>query len=149
MKLPFFKKKKFLEIDEATDGPIDYGMEPKRKFRWVLQFEGIPSFAVKRTERPTVYRGSDGSVSYGPLQVVVYDPMVPSVSETVWDWFQSGEKRDGMITLLTPNGEVLERWRFKELNMTYIKLGELDYSSSDPVEIEMQFYYSFVELVTE
>lgn len=148
MKIPFLKKKTFLETDEV-DSPIDYSLEPKRKFRWVVQIEGIPSFVVKRAQRPTAYRGTDGAVSYGPLHIVAYDPISPSVSETVWDWFSTGEKRDGMITLLNPKGEVLERWRFKELNMTYLNLGDLDYSSSDPIEIEMQFYYSYVEHITE
>jgi hypothetical protein len=85
------------EILEAQQMLADT-FEPKRKFRWVLAINGIDAFTAKTASRPqfvadeTVIdyinckRYLAGKITPSPLNVTLYDPIVPSSAQKVMEW---------------------------------------------------------------
>ena len=136
--------------------------EPKRKFRWVFAIEGIDSFLIKTTSRPTFttteqeipYINSTrylaGKTKFETLSVTLHDPIAPSGAQQVMEWVRthfesvSGRagyadfyKRDCQLKLLDPVGTVVELWDVKGAFITSAGYGDLDYGTEDPVEISL------------
>lgn len=134
--------------------------EPKRKFRWIVAINGIDAFTAKTATRPqitfdetvidyiNVKRYLAGKATWAPLNLTLYDPIVPSASQKVAEWirlcFENVTGRMGYaqfykktinLKMLDPVGAVVEDW---ELQGTWVQdsnWGDLDYSVSDPVDI--------------
>jgi len=136
--------------------------EPKRKFRWVFQIEGIDAFLMKTSARPTVSaeetvlpyinhtRYLAGRQTFGTVAVSLYDPIAPSGAQQVMEWLRlqfesvSGRsgyadfyKRDVQLKMLDPVGTTVELWDGKGAWITEANYGDLDYNSSDPQDISM------------
>ena len=92
--------------------------EPKRDYRWVLAIEGIDSFLVTATKRPSITIGnsqikfinsyrqiSNGKGVFGGISVELHDPIAPSGAQQVMEWirthYESVSGRSGYIFLLT------------------------------------------------
>ena len=136
--------------------------EPKRKFRWLLAINGIDAFTAKTASRPQLTfdetvidyinqkRFLAGKGTWAPLNIGLYDPIVPSASQKVMEWIRlcwenvTGRmgyaqfyKKTINLKLLDPVGAVVEDW---ELQGTWVQdsnFNDLDYSVSDPVEISL------------
>jgi len=140
--------------------------EPKRKFRWILQIEGIDAFLLKATARPEMSLESitidwinakrylAGKMEFGELALTLYDPIAPSGAQQVMEWIRlhyesvsarSGYadfyKRDIQLKLLDPIGTVVELWDVKGAMIISVKYGTLEYSTSDAAEIELSIRY--------
>ena len=137
--------------------------EPKRQYRWVLAIEGIDSFLIKSTARPTItlgtetipfinsYRKIGGKLSFGSLSVVLHDPIAPSGAQQVMEWIRthyesvSGRagyadfyKRDIQVKMLDPVGTVVELWDIKGAFLTNAGFGTLDYGGGEtPMSISL------------
>ena len=137
--------------------------EPKRDYRWVLAIEGIDSFLINATKRPTINIGnsqikfinsyrqiSNGKGVFGGITVELHDPIAPSGAQQVMEWVRthfesvSGRagyadfyKRDCQLKLLDPVGTVVELWDLKGTFITSAGFGDLDYSASDTTEISL------------
>ena len=136
--------------------------EPKRKFRWVFAIEGIDSFLIKTTSRPSFttteqeipYINSTryiaGKTKFETLSVTLHDPIAPSGAQQVMEWVRthfesvSGRagyadfyKRDCQLKLTDPVGTVVELWDIKGAFITSAGYGDLDYGTEDPVEITL------------
>lgn len=136
--------------------------EPKRKFRWVLEIDGIDAFMVKTASRPQITfdetvvdwinnkRKLAGKATWGDLSVTLYDPIAPSGAQQVMEWVRlnyesvtgrSGYadfyKRDIALKMLDPVGTVVELWDIKGAWASDINFNDLDYSASDAVEIAL------------
>ena len=73
----------------------DYSIEPKRKFRWVLSFRGIPQWILKRVTKPnfTVETTEHsfinykfyypGRVTWEEVSLTLADPVYPDASATM------------------------------------------------------------------
>jgi len=73
----------------------DHSIEPKRKFRWIMGFNGIPYWLLKKASRPTVtvteaehvflnYKFYfPGRVEYDEMSVTIADPLHPDASKTL------------------------------------------------------------------
>jgi hypothetical protein len=134
--------------------------EPKRKFRWILQIDGIDAFVLKTAARPqqtfeetvvdfiNVKRYLSGKGAWNPIQVTMHDPIAPSASQKIMDWvrlnfepltgrmgYASFYKKDISLKLLDPQGTVVELWDGTGCWPQDINFGDLDYASSDNVEI--------------
>jgi len=140
--------------------------EPKRGYRWVLALEGIDSFLIKGTARPTFtigstkiefinsYRYVAGKLDMGNLNVTLHDPIAPSGAQQVMEWIRthvesvSGRagyadfyKRDCQIKLLDPIGTVVELWDVKGAFITSAGFGTLDYGSDSLMEISLTLQF--------
>tara|TARA_B100001057_G_scaffold425772_1_gene449441 strand:+ start:87 stop:683 length:597 start_codon:yes stop_codon:yes gene_type:complete len=146
--------------------------EPKLKNRFIMEIDGIPAYLVKTMARPSiafdtvtldhinVKRYVKGKAQWQPIEVTLYDPIVPSGAQAVNEWirlhhesvtgvdgYSSEYKKDITFNLLSPNGEKIEQWIIKGAFLTAANFNDLDFASNDVVEIglTMQYDYAILE----
>lgn len=140
--------------------------EPKRKFRWILQIDGIDAFVCKTASRPQMTfeetvidyintkRYLAGKMAYSPMTITLHDPIAPSAALKVMEWvrlcyevltgrmgYASFYKKDITLKLLDPQGAVVEHWDLRGAWVQDSNFGDLDYASSDNVEINCVLRY--------
>ena len=134
--------------------------EPLRKYRWVFQIEGIDAFLMKTATRPTMTfekitidwinskRFLPGKHTFEEVEVTLIESLSPSSSQQVMEWIRlnfeavSGRsgyndflKRDIQLKMLDPIGTVCQLWDAKGAWIVNSNFNDLDYASSDVVEI--------------
>ncbi len=145
--------------------------EPKTKNRFIMYIEGIPAFTIKAMNRPqiqfdevvlehiNVKRYVKGKGAWQPLEITLYDPIVPSASQAVMEWVRQHHesvtgrqgysdfyKKDITFNLLGPVGDVVEEWTLKGAFIQSANFGDMDYGTSDPVEIAVTLQYDYAIL---
>lgn len=136
--------------------------EPKRKFRWILEIEGVESFVMKTAARPQAqfeetqidYINTrwwlSGKQSWQPISITLHDPIAPSGAQMCMNWlrlnyenltgrmgYATVYKKDITLKMLDPQGAVVEHWDLKGAWPTDYNWGDLDYATSDNVEISL------------
>jgi len=136
--------------------------EPKRKFRWIIEIEGVDAFLAKTANRPTytfeeitidwinTKRYLAGKFAFETLAITLYDPIAPSGAQQVQEWIRlnyeivSGRsgyadfyKRDLTLKLLDGVGNVVELWDLTGCWPTNVTYGDLDYASQEAVEMSL------------
>ena len=145
--------------------------EPKLKNRFIMQIDGINAYLIKAINRPTVEsdevilehmnttRYVKGKTRWQPLDITLYDPIVPSAAQQVIEWIRLGHesvtgrdgysdfyKKDVTFNLLGPVGDVVEEWELKGTYIQSANFGDLAFDSSDPVEITCTLRYDYAIL---
>ena len=145
--------------------------EPKLKNRFIMNIEGINAYLVKGMSRPSleseevilehmnVTRYVKGKSRWQPIDITLYDPIVPSAAQQVIEWIrlhhESVTGRDGYsdfykknitFNLLDPVGAVVEEWELKGAYIQSANFGDLAFDSSDPVEISLTLRYDYAIL---
>ena len=145
--------------------------EPKTKNRFIMYIEGIPAFTIKAASRPSIQfdeivlehinikRYLKGKGAWQPLEITLYDPIVPSASQAVMDWVREHHesvtgrqgysdfyKKDVTFNLLGPVGDIVEEWTLKGTYIENANFGDLDYGTSDPAEITLTLKYDYAIL---
>ena len=158
------------EMLEASDIMFT-PFEPKLKNRFIMQIDGIPAFMIKTANRPqitfdevtlehmNVTRYVKGKGRWQPLQCTLYDPIVPSAAQAVMEWVRLSHesvtgrdgysdfyKKDVTFHVLGPVGDVVEEWTLKGAFIQDATFGDLDFASSDPVEITLTLRYDYAIL---
>ena len=99
-----------------------------------------------------------GKASWQPLDITLYDPIVPSGAQAVIEWIRLGHesvtgrdgysdfyKKDVEFNLLDP-GDVVEKWSLKGTYIQSANFGDLDWSVSEPTEITCTLRYDYAIL---
>jgi len=145
--------------------------EPKTKNRFIMYIEGVPAYLIKTAKRPSIQfeeivldhinvkRHIKGKGTWQPIDVTLYDPVVPSGAQSVMEWIRLSHesvtgrdgysdfyKKDVTFNLLGPVGDVVEEWVLKGTYIESADFGELDYASSDPAEITLSLRYDYAIL---
>ena len=145
--------------------------EPKLKNRYIMNLNGIPAYLVKTMARPSitfeevelhhinVKRYVHGKATWEPIEVTLYDPVVPSAAQGVMEWIrlhhESVTGRDGYsdfykkdidFQVLGPVGDVVEEWKLKGAFIQAANFNDLDFASSDPVDISLTLRYDYAIL---
>jgi hypothetical protein len=145
--------------------------EPKLKNRFIMQIDGINAYLIKTMNRPSVEsdevilehmnttRYVKGKTRWQPLDITLYDPVVPSAAQQVIEWIrlhhESVTGRDGyadfykkniVFNVLDPVGATVEEWELKGAYIQSANFGDLDFASSDPVEITLTLRYDYAVL---
>ena len=145
--------------------------EPKLKNRFVFNVDGIPAYVVKTANRPqitfeevelhhmNVRRYVKGKGAWQTLQITLYDPIVPSSAQAVMEWIRLSHesvtgrdgysdfyKKDVDFQLVGPVGDIVEEWKLKGAFIQDATFGDLDFSSSDPVDITLTLRYDYAIL---
>ena len=145
--------------------------EPKLKNRYIFNIDGIPAYTIKTANRPSlesdevllehmnVTRYIKGKSRWQPIDITLYDPIVPSASQQVMEWIRLSHEsvtgRDGYadfykkevtINMLGPVGDVVEEWALKGCYIQSANFGDLDFASSDPAEITLTLKYDYAVL---
>lgn len=146
--------------------------EPKRKFRWVLAIAGVDGFTLKTCARPqqvfeetvidyiNTKRYLSGKGAWNPIQITTHDPIAPSAAQKIQDWvrlnyepltgrmgYAQFYKKDITLKMLDGAGAVVERWDIGGAWPQDINFGELDYASSDAVEISFTLRFDIATLI--
>ena len=145
--------------------------EPKLKNRFVMQIDGINAYLLKTANRPTiesdevilehmnVTRYIKGKSRWQPLEITLYDPIVPSAAQQVMEWIRLGHEsvtgRDGYsdfykktvtFNVLGPVGDVVEEWELKGAFIQSANFGDLSFEDATPIEIALTLRYDYAIL---
>jgi hypothetical protein len=140
--------------------------EPKRKFRWILQIDGIDAFVCKTAARPQMTfeetaidyvnqkRYIAGKMAPNTMAISMHDPIAPSAAQKVMTWvrlcyevltgrmgYADQYQKDFALKLLDPQGAVVEHWDIRRAWIQDTNFGDLDYSTSDNAEIQLVIRY--------
>ena len=145
--------------------------EPKLKNRFIMQIGGINAYLIKTANRPqiqfdevilehmNVTRYVKGKGRWQPIDITLYDPVVPSAAQQVMEWIRLSHesitgrdgyadfyKKDVSFQVLGPVGDVVEEWELKGTFIQDANFGDLDFATSDPVEITLTLKYDYAVL---
>ena len=158
------------ELLEATDIMFT-PFEPKLKNRFIMNIEGIDAYLIKTANRPQIQfdevilehmnttRYVKGKTRWQPLDITLYDPVVPSAAQQVMEWIRLSHEsvtgRDGYsdfykktvtFNLLGPVGDIVEEWELKGAYIQSANFGDMAFDTSDPVEITLTLRYDYAVL---
>lgn len=134
--------------------------EPKVKNRFILYVDGIPSFIIKKVNRPkltqtkkeldhinirTYYKGKS---VWDEVNMELYDPVVPSGAQAVMEWvrlhhesvtgrdgYQDFYKKDVTINVLGPVGDKVEEWTLRGAFITSADFTEMDWGDDGAAQM--------------
>lgn len=136
--------------------------ETKQKSRYIMYLDGVPSYLIRKTTRPSitqepielphinVTRYVKGKSKWGTVQLSLYDPIAPSGAQAVMEWvrlhhesvtgrdgYADFYKKDIVINVLGPVGDKVEQWNLIGCLITEANFGDLDWSANDAAEISL------------
>jgi hypothetical protein len=145
--------------------------EPKTKNRFIMEIDGIPSYLIKTANRPSIQfetitldhinvnRKLKGKGTWQPIEITLFDPIVPSGAQAVMEWVRLSHesltgrdgyadfyKKDIQCYLLGPVGDKIEQWTLKGAFIQAATFNDLDWSSNDVVEISLTLEYDYAIL---
>jgi hypothetical protein len=159
--------------DLLTNNESFYTMwEPKQQNRFLMYIDGVQSFLIKKTDRPkwTQERKTidyinlqwfyKGKTVWQAINIELYDPIVPSASQSVFEWFRLSHEsvtgRDGYmdfykkevtIDVLGPVGDKVESWTLKGCFPTSYDGGTLAWDNTgDAVTCTLGLSYDYAIL---
>jgi hypothetical protein len=113
------------------------GYEPKSENRFIIyctDSDGeqiIPSFVVRRAERPSYSLNWFGRKKFKPFKLVCYDPITPSTSAMIELAVSKKLRWDFVLNLVGPVGDKVEEWEIKNAKLVDINYGTLDWTSPE------------------
>ena len=144
--------------------------EPKTKNRFIMDIDGIPSYFVKTMNRPqitfeeielnhiNVKRYLKGKGTWEPLEITLYDPIVPSGAQAVMEWvrlhhesvtgrdgYSDFYKKDLTVNILGPVGDIVSEWILKGAFITSANFGDYNWDTEDEakmIDLEVSIDYA-------
>ena len=145
--------------------------EPKVKNRYIWYIDGVPSFLVKAASRPSVQfetitldhinvkRYLKGKAAWQPIELTLYDPIVPSGAQSVIEWIRLSHesvtgrdgyadfyKKDVTFNMLGPTGDIVEEWQLKGTYISQANWNTLEYQSNEVADITIKLTYDYAIL---
>lgn len=145
--------------------------EPKMKNRFIMDIDGIPSYLIKTANRPSIQfetvtldhinvkRKLKGKGEWQPIEITLFDPIVPSGAQAVMEWVRLSHesltgrdgyadfyKKDLQIYMLGPVGDKIEQWTLKGAFIQTAAFNDLDWASNDVSEITLTLEYDYAIL---
>jgi hypothetical protein len=130
--------------------------EPKVQNRFIMYIDGIPSYLIKKASSPSfeageivldhinTYRKVKGKVRWQDMTLELYDPIAPSGAQAVMEWarlahesvtgrdgYSDFYKKDVMMQVLGPVGDVVSEWIVKGAYAKSANFGDYDWSSGE------------------
>ena len=120
-------------------------VEPKRKFRWLLYWTGVPQFVVKSVKKPSYSVATTphqflnyefnypGRVTWEPMQITLVDPVQPDSTKSLYKVLENSgyvipsEYNEGRAATISKEAMV-------DALGTEIKLSQLDADGVNPIE---------------
>ena len=145
--------------------------EPKLQNRFLMSIDGIPSFIVRKFDRPSITFGDitlehinikrkiKGKANWNDVTAELYDPVTPSGAQAVMEWIRLSHesvtgrdgysdfyKKDIRINTLGPVGDIVEEWILKGAYCQNANFGDMDWTSDTPVNISMTIVMDYAIL---
>lgn len=134
--------------------------EPKMQNRFLMYMDGVPTYMVRSSGRPqlaqeakplnhiNLQRYVKGRSVWQPVELNLFDPIVPSGAQAVMEWIRLGHesvtgrdgyadfyKKDLVLNGLGPVGDKVEEWIAKGAFITRANFGSMDWDQDNPVFI--------------
>jgi hypothetical protein len=146
--------------------------EPKTQHRFIMYLDGVPSFVIRKVDRPKVsserkaldhinlQRYYKGKTIWQPVTMELYDPIVPSGAQAVMEWLRLSHesvtgrdgymdfyKKDITVNVLGPVGDKVEEWTYKGAFPTDLDFQSVDWTNTgDPLGITVTLSYDYAIL---
>lgn len=145
--------------------------EPKVQNRFIMYLDGIPSYIIKKINRPqfdtgdvvldhiNIERKLKGKVRWGDINMTLYDPIVPSGAQAVMTWarqhhesitgrdgYAAFYKKDITIDVLGPPGDIVEEWILKGAYIKTFTGGDMDWAVDTQIELNLVLRCDYVIL---
>jgi len=130
--------------------------EPKVQNRFIMYIDGIPAYLIKKASSPSfeageikldhinVYRKIKGKVNWADMDLELYDPIAPSGAQAVMEWarlahesvtgrdgYSDFYKKDIVMNVLGPVGDIVSEWVVKGAYVKTANFGDYDWSSGE------------------
>jgi hypothetical protein len=130
--------------------------EPKVQNRFIMYIDGIPAYLIKKASSPSfeageiildhinTYRKIKGKVKWNDLSLELYDPIAPSGAQAVMEWarlahesvtgrdgYSDFYKKDIVLNVLGPVGDVVSEWIVKGAYVKTATFGDYDWSQGE------------------
>ena len=130
--------------------------EPKQANRFILYLDGIPSYLIKGVNAVTVsqgevvlnhinvYRKVKGKTTWGDIQMTLFDPITPSGAQAVMEWvrlhhesvtgrdgYSDFYKKDLVIDVLGPVGDIVSEWIIKGAFIKEANFGDYNWDTEN------------------
>jgi hypothetical protein len=145
------REKQFQQINDS----FNTIWEPKIQPRFICYIKDekenviVPTYIVKKANRP-VGKKINNDIVWEPIKLEIYDPIVPSGAQAVWNWIDSESYSKINITLnvLGPVGDKVEEWKFLNVKIQSVDFKTLDWSNNnDLLIINVIASFNKVELI--
>ena len=116
--------------------------EPMRTNRFLVTFPesfNISPYFVRMVSRPTMIVSQHGLHEWEDIDITLYDPISPSMSQNIFQLMSSDlitQPMTFLIQMLDPTGVVVSEWLIWG-RVSSIDYGMLDYSDDSLTEIKM------------
>jgi len=136
--------------------------EPKVQNHFIMYIDGVPSYLVKSVASPAfdageiildhinTYRKVKGKVRWQDMAMTLYDPVTPSGAQSVMEWarlahesvtgrdgYSDFYKKDLVLNVLGPVGDVVSEWIIKGAYAKTANFGAYDWSNEAAVSIDL------------
>jgi len=130
--------------------------EPKQANRFILYMDGVPSYIVKGVNAITLTQGEvtlnhiniqrkvKGKTVWNDVQMTLFDPITPSGAQAVMEWvrlhhesvtgrdgYSDFYKKDLVLDVLGPVGDVVSEWILKGAFIKDANFGDYNWDTTD------------------
>jgi hypothetical protein len=130
--------------------------EPKQANRFILYMDGVPSYLVKGVNAVTLTQGEvvlnhinvqrkvKGKTTWGNIQMTLFDPITPSGAQSVMEWvrlhhesvtgrdgYSDFYKKDLVLDVIGPVGDVVSEWILKGAFITEANFGDYNWDTEN------------------
>ena len=146
--------------------------EPKTANRFIMYMDGVPAYLIKGVTRPNLNidvqtlehinikrKLRAGKAEWQDITITLYDPVVPSAAQTAMEWIRLSHesvtgrngyadfyKKDLVINVLGPVGDLVEEWTIKGAFCNAVDFGSLDWGTGDALEVSLTVSYDYAIL---
>jgi hypothetical protein len=145
--------------------------EPKVQNRFIMYIDGIPAYLIKKAASPqfeaseiildhiNTYRKIKGKVKWQDMTLELYDPIAPSGAQAVMEWarlahesvtgrdgYSDFYKKDLVMNVLGPVGDVVSEWIIKGAYAKTANFGAYDWSNEAAVSIDLEIAMDYCVL---
>jgi hypothetical protein len=145
--------------------------EPKVQNRFIMYIDGIPAYLIKKASSPSfeageivldhinTYRKIKGKVRWQDMTLELYDPIAPSGAQAVMEWarlahesvtgrdgYSDFYKKDLVLNVLGPIGDVVSEWIIKGAYAKTANFGAYDWSNEAAVSIDLEIAMDYCVL---
>ena len=130
--------------------------EPKQANRFILYMDGVPSYIVKGVNGINLTQGEvtlnhinvqrkvKGKTVWGNVSMTLFDPITPSGAQAVMEWvrlhhesvtgrdgYSDFYKKDLVLDVLGPVGDVVSEWILKGAFVVDANFGDYNWDTAD------------------
>ena len=133
--------------------------EPKVQNRFIMYVDGIPAYIIKGVSglgfeqgeiilnHINVYRKIKGKLRWNDLNLTLFDPITPSGAQAVMEWvrlhhesvtgrdgYSDFYKKDVVIDIVGPVGDVVSEWVIKGAFIKNANFGDLNFDNDSAAQ---------------